>query len=251
MKNENKTIVITSIISGVILVVALAFLLTFQPRSSINEDSITVQGISSVKALPDVISIHFSIETKGETSAEATQQNNEILENFTKAVIAEGFAKEDIKTENFNVYPNTYWENGRMKEDGYKAVHSLKIELSYEELNKVNELIDAGVKAKVGVSYINFELSQAAQNKYKAQALELAAQDAKIKAESIAKGFNKQVGKLISAQVNEFGYNPWNLYTSSAGGYAEDAVRAKEVVANIQPSEEEISASVSATYKMR
>ncbi len=251
MKSENKTIVITSIISGVILVVALAFLFTFQPKSTINEDSITVQGISSVKALPNVISIYFNIETKGETSAEATKQNNEILENFTKAVIAQGFAEEDIKTENFNVYPNTYWEKDRMKEDGYKAVHSLKIELTYEELDKVNELIDAGVTSEVGVSYINFELSQKAQNEYKAQALELAAQDAKIKADAIANGFDKQVGKLVSVQVSDFGYYPWNLYSSSARGYAEDAVMAKQVVANIQPSEQEVTASISATYKMR
>jgi uncharacterized protein YggE len=251
MKQENKTIVVTSIIAGVVLIVALAFLLVFQPKAGNTTNSITVQGISSIKATPDLLSVYFNIETKAETSAEATSANAKILENFTNALIAQGFEKEDIKTENFNVYPNTYWENDRMKDDGYKATHSLIIQLEKEEFDKVSEVIDAGVEAGAGVSYINFELTQESQNTYKAQALKLAATDAKIKAESIAEGFDKKVGSLISVSVNDFGYYPWNVYSTSARGYAEDAAMAKEVAMNIQPTEQEISASISAVYKMR
>jgi uncharacterized protein YggE len=234
-----------------VLIVALSFLFVFQPKTSTTTDSITVQGISSVKATPDLLSVHFNIETKGKTSAEASSANAEILNNLTEALIAQGFEKEEIKTENFNVYPNTYWENDRMKEDGFKASHSVIVELSLEEFDKASEVIDAGVEAGAGVSYINFELTQEAQNKYKAEAFKLAAQDAKVKAESIAIGFDKQVGKLISVSVNDFGYYPWNVYSTAGAGIREDAVMAKEVAMNIQPTEQEISASVSAVYRMR
>jgi len=250
MKQENKTIVVTSIIAGVILIVAFAFLFVFQPNTS-TTNSISVQGISKIKATPDLLSVYFNIETKGETSAEASTANAEILEKLTTALIAEGFEKEDIKTENFNVYPNTYWENDRMKEDGFKATHSVIVELPLEDFDKASEVIDAGINAGAGVSYINFELTQEAQNEYKAEALKLAAEDARVKAESIAIGFDKQVGRLISVSVNEFGYYPWNVYNTASAGYAEDSMMVKEVARNIQPTEQDISASVNAVYKMR
>lgn len=251
MKQENKTIVTTSIIAGVILIVALSFLFVFQPRASSTSESITVQGISNIKATPDLLSVHFNVETEGETSSEASEANSKILEKLTEALIAEGFEKEDIKTENFNVYPNTYWENDKMKEDGFKASHSVLIELSLEQFDKASEVIDAGVNAGAGVSYINFELTQKSQNEYKAQALKLAAEDAKIKAESIAEGFEKSVGKLISVSVNDFGYYPWNVYSTASAGYAEDAIAVKQFARNLEPTEQDISASVSAVYKMK
>ena len=250
MKQENKAIVITSIISAVVLIVALAFLFSFQSNDT-SKDRVSVQGNAVIKATPDLISVYFNIETKGATSAEASSANSEILSKLTNALIQEGFVKEDLKTESFNVYPNTYWENGKQKEDGFKATHSLRLELSAEKFDKVSEVIDAGVNSGAGISYINFELTQAAQNDYKAQALKLAASDAKVKAEAVASGFGKHIGSLVSVSVNDFGYYPWNVYSTASGSYAEDVAAVKEVARNIQPTDKEISATISATYKMR
>jgi len=252
MKGENKSIIITSIICGVILLVALAFLFTSQTNKTIENDSITVQGVSIVNVIPDLISVYFTIDTKGDTSKEANDLNTGILDNFTKSLIANGYDESIIKTENFNIYPNTYWENNKMKEDGFKATRSLKVELNSTEFDKISNIIDLGVNAGAGISYINFELSPEAQNKYKAKALELAAQDAKVKAESVASGFGKSLGKLVSAQVNDFNYYPFRVYSTSASGTGiEDTASAKEAVASITPSDQDVTASISATYKMR
>jgi uncharacterized protein YggE len=121
-------------------------------------------------------------------------------------------------------------------------------------MNKVSKVVDAAVKAEAGISYINFELSPESQNDYKAQALKQASEDAMIKAESIASGFDKEVGRLLSVQTSDFGYYPWNVYAArSAGGMymEEDAVMAKQVATTIQPGEEEIYASISATFQIK
>lgn len=248
MKKENNAIVITSIISGVVLLIAAIALFAFQSPSS---NVITVQGVSSIKATPDLITVYYNIETEGNTSAQAKDANTLVYNKLVDALVAQGFKESDLKTESFNIYPNTYWNGEKEKQDGYKASHSLKLELSTEQLDKLTYAIDAGANAGAGISYINFELTQKSQNKYKAQALQLAAQDAQIKADSVAKGFNKKTGKLVSVQVSEFGYYPWNIYTSRAGGVAEDAALAKESTMSIQPSEQEISASISATFKLQ
>ena len=124
-------------------------------------------------------------------------------------------------------------------------------ELTYEEIDKLSSAIDSGVEAGAGISYINFELSQESQNKYKAEALKQASEDAMIKADSIASGFNKKAGKLLSVQTSDFGYYPWNVYSSGGVSYREDALMAKEVAMNIQPSEQDVTATITATFKLR
>jgi uncharacterized protein YggE len=254
MKKENSAIVITCIIAAVVLIIAVLILSRTGSIIPSSGNTVTVQGVSTIKALPDVISVYFTIETKNKTSIEAKDANNAIYDDLVENMILAGFEESDIKTESFNIYLNTYWEDGKEKTDGYKATRYLKVELSSDETDKLSDVIDAGVDAGAGISYINFELSQESQNEYKAQALKLASEDATIKADAIASGFGKEAGKLVSVQISDFGYYPWNVYTasSSGGAYrAEDAVMAKEAVTNINPSEQEISASVTAVFRLK
>lgn len=252
MKKENSAIIITCIIAVVVLVIAIFAITRFSSVNPSTGKSVTVEGVSSIKALPDVISVYFSIETKGNTSAAAKDANTKIYDDLVEGLIMAGFNESKLKTESFNVYPNTYWDGNKQKTDGFIATHSLKLELSSNESDKLSDAIDAGVTAGAGISYINFELSQAAQNDYKAQALKLASQDATIKADAIASGFGKQVGKLLSVQVNSFNYYPWNVYTSmDSGGRAPgDITLAKEAAMNINPSEQDVTASITATFKL-
>ena len=248
MKKDNQAIAITSIISAVVLVIALVSL--FTGGASAN-NSVTVEGISTIDATPDLMTVYYNIETKGDTSAEAKNANEVIYNKLVVQLAIEGFVSSELKTQYYNIYPNYIWnENEGQTQDGYIASHSLKLELSSEEFDKISDIIDAGVNAGAGVSSINFELSQELQNQYKAEALELASQDAKVKAEAVASGFNKQVGRLISVQVSDFGYYPWNIYAAEDSSVA-GSEGAKAATASITPGEQEITARVTATYKLR
>src|SRR6056297_435863 len=252
MKKQNNTIVVTSIISGVVLIVALVALFAFSGvTGKYGTDIVNVHGIASVKAMPDLITVYFNIETEGETTTDARDANSEILNDLIDSLIEEGFEREDIVTENFNIFENCEWTEGSRECNGYKATHSVKVELSIDEQDLIGTVVDAGIDAGAEVSYINFELTQESQNEYKAKAMKIAAEDATIKAESVAEGFDKKIGKLVSVQVNEFGYYPWNVYSARAGGMVDEDVMAKEAASNIQPGEKEISATVSASFKLK
>jgi uncharacterized protein len=112
MKKENSAIVITCIIAAVVLLIAVFAIYKFGSGVSTG-NSVTVEGVSTVKALPDVISVYFSIDTTGKTSVEAKDANTEIYDRLVDALVLQGFNKTDIKTESFNVYPNTNWVNGK------------------------------------------------------------------------------------------------------------------------------------------
>ena len=248
MKKEelSKTI----IISATIIVVALIIFFALKPTNLTN--TINVQGTATISAMPDLIGIYFNVETSGKTATEAKDANSEIVDQMKTNLLALGLEEKEITTQNFNVYQDYEWINNQRKENGYKATHSIKIEILTEQTKKIGQIIDAGVNAGAGISYINFELTQESQNTYKAEAMKLAAQDARIKADSTASGLNKKIGKLVSVSVNDFGYYPWGVFEARASGISEDiAEEAKVQTTNIQPSEQEISASVSAVFKLR
>jgi uncharacterized protein YggE len=120
--------------------------------------------------------------------------------------------------------------------------------MSTSESDKIGTAIDAGVDAGAAISYINFELSPEKQNQYKSEAIKQAAEDARIKAEALANGVDKELGKLVSVSEGSFGYDPWRVYGAVSG--ASDAAMAKEATTEIQPSEQEVSASVTVVYKL-
>jgi uncharacterized protein YggE len=240
----------TFVIAAVILIVAFGAMIMYKPATTVS-DSVSVSGIATVKAMPDLVTVYFNAEGSGETSTEASEESSAIYNQLVENLKNAGFDDNDLVTENMNVYQDYDWTDEGRKDNGFKASHGLSLEISIEEQDMINDAVDAGVSAGALISSINFELTQESQNMYKAEAMKLAAQDSKIKAESVAEGFDKKVGKLVNVQVDNFGYYPWNVYSARGLGVAEDADAAKEVASNINPGEKEISASVSAVYKLK
>jgi len=244
-----KSITITLIIVAGVIISALIMSNSFGGMFQGQDNVISAQGVSTIKATPNIVTVYFNIETKAKTSENATKLNSDIVEKLKASLIAQGFDEKKIQTQGFSVYPNYEWIGGKQVDKGFIATHSLKLEMSADESEKIGQAIDAGVSAGAGISYINFELTQDKQNEYKAEAMKLAAQDAKIKAQATASGLDQKIGDLVSVQVDNFGYYPWNVYAGS--GMAEDAMYAKAETTSITPSEQEITASVTAVFKLK
>lgn len=246
MKKENNAIVVTTIIAGTILVIALLAMFVFVPMVSPVSNTATVQGTSTIKVLPDQVSVHFVIRTNGTTSAQANDANKAIYDNLTQALNAIGFNNSQIGTESFNVYPNTYYENGKQKTEGFVANHVVKLEFSANNTDKLSSVIDSGINAGAGVNYVSFQLSTALESEYKAKAIEEASKDAQNKADALAQGFGKTKGRLVSVSVDNYNYIPFVAYSGSGVASAPEV---KAATANIAPTEQDVSATVSATYK--
>jgi len=243
---------IAAIVSVAIIIVALIGAIGFynlvHPSTG---NTISVSGNSVIKVTPDLVTVYFNVETNGVDAQEAKDANSAIVDNIIFNLIREGFERKDIQTQNFNIYEDLRWENDRQKSYGFKASHQIKVEMSTNSADKIGEVIDAGVDAGALLQYINFELSSDKQNEYKAQALKEAGEDAKLKATSLAEGLDKKLGAIVSISTNDWSYQPWNLYSSNAGGMREDAVMAREATTNIQPGTQEVTGYVSVVYKLR
>lgn len=239
----------TLIISATIIIVVL--ILVFTLTNPFSTNTINVQGSSTINAMPNLVTIYFNIETSGDTTSEASEANSKIVEQLKSSLILLGIEKEKIISQNYNVYQEYDWVNNQRVEKGYKATHSIKVEISTDESDKIGDIIDAGTKAGAGINYINFELTSELQNQYKAQAMQFAAEDARMKAEAIAQGLNKKVGRLVSVSTSDFNYSPWGLYESKGLAIDETAEEAKVAATNIQPGEQEIYGQITAVFKLR
>lgn len=211
---------------------------------------VTTNGISEIIVQPDLISIYFNLETKGATAQESTESNTLIQEKVLTELIKQGFERKEIQTVSFNTYEDYDWSSSIRRSLGFKTTHQLKINLNATDLSKSGEIIDA-VSSNGGiVSYINFELTQENQNKYKAQALKEATQDARVKAEAIAQGSGKKIQRIVSISDSGYNYNPWRYYDNFAGASESAVADTKLALVNIQPSDKTISAYVSVTYQL-
>lgn len=246
-KATSDSVKITLIIVGTILVLAIAALIVFyssKPGTTINSN-----GIAQIKATPDLVSIYFNVETNGSDAKEAKDKNAEIVDKVITELLKKGIERKDITTENFNIYPDYDWSSGEQVFKGYKATHTIRVQLSSSKMDQAGDIIDVGVDSGALISYINFELSQAKQNEYKALALKQATEDARIKAESIASGLGKKVGSVVSVSDQSFDYLPWPIYRNDA--MTMGASEAKIAVStNINPGQQTIDARVNVVFKL-
>lgn len=247
-----KSVKITLLICATILIVAVLGFFMFKQFAPQNySDTVNVQGTGLVKAIPDLITIYYTIDTQGTTSKDAKDKSDLIFNKLKSELEKVNISSEKLQTQSFSIYENVEWINGKTFKNGFKATHSLQLELPSEDFDKVSEAIDSGVNAGAQINSINFELSPSKQAEYKAQAIKLASDDAQNKAQALASGFGKQVGKLVSVSVDDYYYAPSNLYTNSGGAMMSEVSVAKDAIANLVPSDQDVSARVSATFKIK
>lgn len=239
-KSTKKTLIITV---GVLL--GLIIILNFMRYSSFSP-TVSSEGTATIKVLPDLISIYFIVDSKGVNASQATERNAEIVNKMKSSLAIIGIPENAIKTLGFSVFLDYDPRTGNPL-NTYRATHSLKVEIPILEKNKVGNVIDSSVRAGAGISYINYELNEENQKRYKIEAIKRATEDAKIKAEALVEGSGNRLGPLVSVSLNEFNYIPWlavskEIVRDSTG---------TEIETQINPNEQEISAVVIAVFRIK
>ena len=123
------------------------------------KETVTGNGQAAIKAMPDLVTVYFSVQTNGSTTTEASDKNSEIVDDLTTELIKLGFEKKDIVTESISVQPDYSWEDGTNKLIGYRAYHSIKVEMPSSDTRKIGDTVEAGTSVGALIDYINFELS--------------------------------------------------------------------------------------------
>lgn len=237
-----------AIVGMLVLAVLLAACqITVQSPEQQMRNTVSVNGMSQFKAVPDEATIMLRVETNGTTPQEAQDKNSAAMAAVRRVLKSAGIADTEMESTNYNLYPNTYWdyEKQRQFEAGYKATHTLKVKT--KDLDKVGTFIQLGVDAgATNVEGVSFALSKANERDAKDAALRQATQDARQKAEALADGLNVRLGKVVSVSINEYNVMP---YFRGVPMMAE-AMDSKAEAPPIAPQEVDVSANVQVVFEL-
>lgn len=190
--------------------------------------SIMINGEGKVTGAPDVALVQLGYEAEKKTVAEAQKENTEKMNSIIDK-LKNKFAIEakDIKTINYNIYPNYDWVDGKQNLRGYKVSQTISVKV--RAMDKVNQILDEAGKTGLNqIGGLSFEIDD--PEALRQEARELALKQAKEKAESLAKIAGVNLGRIISFSESSAGEPSYYDYKSSyaMGGGGETAAPAVE-----------------------
>ena len=233
--------------------VAVALILAFGAKTTTiisdgaeSRNAVSVTGQSEVSVLPDQAEMYVKIKTSALTAKAAKDENAVLTNNVMSALLQDGFDKEDIESYQFRIYPRQRWDKDEETYEvyGYECEHTLKA--TTDDTENVGGYIDKAVDAGAnGVDRVEFTLSKDYEKDVKEQAMIMASNDAKQKAEALTSNLGVRLGKITSISESNYVYRPYVYYgaerTVAAGAMEETA---------IQPQKVEVSGSVSLVFEI-
>ena len=178
---------------------------------------VTVLGKGEVSRKPDVARTTMGIAVAAPTVAEASRLANQQMTNLIAAIKKEGIADKDIQTANFSINfersetpPVVMSAPAKPGSAGVPAAPPARagqyrvsntVRVTIRDLEKAGRLLDAAVAAGANEVWgISFEIDK--PEALEAEAREKAAQNARARAEALAKTQGRTLGEVVSVSEN-------------------------------------------------
>lgn len=184
-------------------------------KAATQQNTIAISGEGKVTATPNIAMTEIGLLTEKKDVASAQKENTEKMNKLIAAVKAAGVEEKDIQTTQYQIYPKYDYSNGKSNITGYNVSQSVTVKI--RDLAKISAVL-----AKVGeaganqVSNLTFTIDE--PESLRVQAREKALENAKEKAEALAKMLGVKI--LRVASFNEYNQaEPMPLYARSAEAY--------------------------------
>jgi hypothetical protein len=205
---------------------------------------LVVEGTGKVTAPYDNAKITVGVSDSGPVLSEVVKSVNTKSKNLTEALKKEGVSDKNIKTTAYNIHPQYDYNVTPNKINGYQV--NISYEITVEEIDNLNKIVDAAtVSGANNVGGITFDVNEKTKTEKLQEAREIAAKEAKLKAEGLAKAAGISLGKVINISESQ-GISPRPIPM-----YAALKENSTDTSANIQTGENEISVTVSLSFEIR
>ncbi len=209
------------------------------------DNTIAVEGSAETFAKPDTASVSFSVTKKAPTTDVAMNSVNERMNALVKQLKSAGVEEKDIKTTNYDVYPEYSYNDGKQNFEGYRVRQSVSVIIrDLENTSKVLATVNnAGVD---NVSQLNFYVDDT--DEINEQLRTEAINDAKEQAKKIAKDLGVSLGDIVG--YDEYGSNNPEPYPMVERAYAADNIEPIEEPV-VPTGENQFSANVTVIYRIQ
>ena len=165
-----------------------------EPQPPLSTPSIVTRGEAVIKRAPDRAFVVAAVETRAKTPREAQQLNATAMTAVQQRLTTAGIGRDAIRTLGYTVQPQYDFANGRRTLRDYLARNSVEVRL--DEVARVGEIADTVVQGgATTVSEIRFDLKDRAGAER--EALRLAVQDARARADAAAMGAGRVVDRVL------------------------------------------------------
>ena len=229
-----KTVHILTLVCALFLMSCSAAFVA--PQQETPRPTLSVDGQGTGTAAPDMATVTIGVTTQGKDAAKAQNDNAWVSNQIQAAVRGLGIEEKDIQTRNYSFYPNYSTDKDHRNEvTGYTVNNSVIVVV--RDIKLTGKVIDAALSN--GANEINsLDFSASDTKAVREVALLNAIQDARDKADIIAKGLGKRIVGIQNVSEST-GY----IETRRFGGNMLMAV-AKDAATPIAPGSLSLAANV-------
>lgn len=235
--------VVLKMVLALVLTIFVAFNVSAQQQEKKPARTIDVRGTGKVKVVPDQLRLTIQVNVpRAETATEALSRNSQLTAQVIAMLKRYGIADADIQTTRVSINP-VYDYDKRISPPpivGYSAQNEVLVVL--RKMEDAGKILDQAVKnGATGFGHLQYESSQ--RSELEREALKKAADDARVKAELLAKQLGATIGKVVT--IAESGV--------SAPPVMPLAMEARAVAADVpvMPGEIEITATVEVVFEIK
>jgi uncharacterized protein YggE len=183
-----------TLFSSALVFCALAAPVAAQQAPPPGPPVIVTTGEGIVKQAPDRAWVSIAAESRARTAPEAQKLNTDAMTAVVEKIKAAGVAAEAIQTSGYNLQPEFDYQNGKQTLRGYVARNQVQVRV--DTLAKTGEVISAAVgTGATNVSGVRFDLKD--RDTHDREALRLAVQDARRRADYAARGAGVTIDRVI------------------------------------------------------
>lgn len=181
---------------------------------------ITVTGVGTVLGRPDTMTVTIGVNVVRPTVSEATAEATASATALFDALEAAGVAEQDIQTQNYSIWPQYRYDEGRAPElTGYQVSNTVLAKI--RDVDAAGTVIDAAVAAGGDTSVvqgIGFSVEDDTERLAEARAKAFA--DARAKAEQLAELAGVELGAVLRMAETLGGASPSFAAESAAADSA-------------------------------
>ncbi len=209
-------------------------------------DSVQVQGSCQIKVVPDRGMMSFTAENQNKNQKDAVKKSNDQI-SLLKLKLSELKLKDMVlKTTNYNVSPVREYEKDKLVDKGTKA--SLTLEITTSDIARLDEALfiasEVGIQ-NVGALQTLLSLEKS-QDEY-LKCLDIASDDAKKKAQQLAKRLGFGLGGVIEViETPSQAASPQPLYVHGAM-----MLKSGQRDTRIEAGEQQFSTTIQVSFKIK
>lgn len=187
-----------------VLLLALVAALTAAPALAqappTEPPAVTSTGEGVVSAVPDRASVAVTVEARAAQQREAQARTAGVMKAVQDRLRSLGVPADAIRTTQVNLFIDVDYVNGKRVTRGYVSTNAVDVRI--DAIDRVGEIVDAAVAAgATSLGEIRFDVK--ARASLEREALKLAVQDARARAEAMAAGAGRSLDRIL--RIEEHG----------------------------------------------